>query len=368
MRFAYAAVIALALALLISAIMDTDASGMLRRGDFPAFYSAGTIALEGNGEELYKRDVHQEIQNKAWPSLGGAVFVYAYPPAVSLLVSPLAALDPLVAKLAFLVLMTLAAFLSFQVLGLGRYFAFSLLFAPLLAGLAAGQIVGLSMLLYALILKNVGQHFLIGVLSGLWCFKPQFGFMAFLLLFLLEARLALVLGFALGAGAIYLLSAAVCGVDWFSVWLNSAAQFSALDLEANAHQMVSLMGTMVAGLKIIGLGPHWARIIWIALAVYLFAKFYRYFKKKADIELAMIAFPAIAVLLSPHALFYDLALILPAYLLFQTPRPIEPLWKIYVFFVLVFLCAVSREYLLITPLVFVPIALLYLIYRREGNV
>lgn len=341
---------------------------MVRRGDFPAFYSAGRIVISGEETNLYRRSYHQEIQNRLWPELNGAMLIYAYPPAVALFSAPFALFSPATAKILFSLVMLLVTLWSLhQVTSQRDHILLSLLFTPLLVAIVSGQITALSILCCGLLMKTIPRSwFFGGVITGLWCFKPPFGLIAFGFLFLYQCkhssrreRTSFVAGFVLGAGLIYLLSAAILGFEWMEVWRESVLLFSADDLRRNAHQMVSLLG-VISGLCLwLGFSPSLAQLLWSFLMPFVLLPLTVVcIWRTKNLQTMLCCLPALILFFSPHALFYDLSICLPALLLSdplaldeeQTPSRRKNLWKISIALFLIFIASSVRSFLFITPL------------------
>ncbi|MFN8389281.1 MAG: glycosyltransferase family 87 protein [Bdellovibrionota bacterium] len=333
-RFALTVLSAVSVSLAIVALTDSAGTSMVRRGDFPAFYSAAVLASRQQYEVLYDQVVQQLVQGEFWSSLSESYLAFPYPPFVALLLKPLAMLPPLWAKAVTGALMIGCVWLSVGFAGAfipafrkNRFVAFTavLTFAPVFIGVFGGQNIALSMLLYvlgayALVSDEHPREFLAGIAFGLWLFKPQLGGSA-ILFTALGCRLRFLAGAALPALGYYALAIPAFGFGWPWSWLAHAGDFSAIDSARNTFQMVSLAsleehleqfltpdtaGVWVARATSVALG--------LLVAVFTAVPFLRA-RRERDRELRrwhlerglLRVAPAVA-LLSPHTLFYDVGL------------------------------------------------------------
>jgi alpha-1,2-mannosyltransferase len=299
------------------------------RGDFPAFYAAAEIIWTGRGAELYDFALQAALENQHWPDFAGGYYLFPYPPFFALLLAPLAALPPLLAKaLASGVLF--AAFLGALLLARGssafvrQHFAFSccylLTFAPLQIAIVGVQNTALSLLCLALVYwaRHTGRPWVTGLGAALLLYKPQFGVLLFFFL-LGRGRREELRGWALGALLLYLLGIPVLGPTWPLVWFQAATQFGDLNFTSNGHNMISLAGLIYWGGEIfLGSGARvlpWAYL----LSAGLLLPAVGYVRRD---EQRFVLVPSLVLLLSPQTLFYDVAIAL--FFLVQDLRPGHP--------------------------------------------
>jgi hypothetical protein len=239
--------------------LSTRDTSSLMQGDFPAFYSLAVIADSADPELLYDLDRQVAVQNQFWPALQGGVLPGAYPPYVAYLLRPLARLPwewartlwTLCSVVAFGVAVRILN--SFQGAAARRspqLAALLLLFPPCFLGVLGGQLLAFSFLLYAAIVaidsrRRGWSEFAIGVLIGVWLFKPHYALMA-LVVFLAQRRWAVLPGFLLMAGACYGLGCLALGSNWFFEWAHFTRGFAEMNFQSNASQMPNLVGGMRA--------------------------------------------------------------------------------------------------------------------------
>ena len=304
----------LMLGVLLYLLKGEPAGSALFRGDFPAFYSAAELVWTGRGAELYDFDLQRELENRHWPDFGGSYYIFAYPPFFALLLAPLAALTPLAAKVVASLILFAALLGALLLLRrtspfVREHFALVLVllvtFAPLQMALFGVQNTSLTILLFTLVYwaTREGYHGLAGFSAALLLYKPQFG--ALMLLFLLgRGQKTALLGWGLGALALYLLGILVQGPGWPLIWLRAATSFGDLNFTINAGNMISLAGLMY------WIGEAWqgagARLLpWaygLAACLLLLAVGYM----RRDPRRFVLA-PHLVLWLSPQTLFYDVA-------------------------------------------------------------
>ncbi len=262
-RIAWALLMALAVAVVLTTLLDSKSSSAVVRGDFPAFYSSAVIAASDNPQRLYDLDEQTRIQNEAWPDMKGSVLPAAYPPYVAYLIQPLTIFGPsggkvaltLVSLIVFSVSTFLLSRLSATLHGATVELSVALLlFPPVLMGIIGGQLLAVSMFLYVLMLRldrrrHDTSEILLGMVTGVWLFKPHYALLA-LLMFLMQGRLRVVIGFMVPALIYYSLGVRVLGVEWLSQWMLFAREFAEMNYASNAVQMSNIVGATFALSKV----------------------------------------------------------------------------------------------------------------------
>ena len=373
---------------------DQDQSSALKRGDFPAFYSAAAIISQGQGERLYDTELQRQIQNKYWPSLKGTYLMFAYPPFIAAVYSPLSYLSPQRAKASVTLLMIF--FLSLSIYFWGKLvplfkeqklgtLAFFLSFLPVSLGVLGGQNVSLSMFFYTMAIyafsqKNKMGEYLCGVFLGLWLFKPHYALLS-IAFFIIAGRWRIFLGAVAAGFGDYLLGVSTAGLGWPREWVRAIQFFSPEDFKANSHVMVSLIGALKAlqlqfdfgkygrGLiDLMGVGLSGGIFLWVASRFWA-ARWIRDSKKKQAYLLNSfyLVGPA-AVLISQHSLFYDLGLcILPCAkcLELKTDRSVRSLMLLTA---LTAIFTAYRTFLPVTPLFLLALgSFLFVFFRTKTD-
>ena len=285
------------------------------QGDFPAFYAAAEIVWTGRGAELYDFELQRDLQNQHWPDLVGSFFIYPYPPFYALVISPLAALPPLVAKsLASAVLMASLVTALFLVRRSSPFvrlhFLFCCLFltslVPTLSAIMGGQNTTLSILCFALVqwAMCTRRPVLMGLSASLLLYKPQFGVL-FLLFLIGRGKREELLGWGLGALALYLLGAVVLGLSWPIAWLNAATHFGNLNFTTNDYNMISIAGLMYWWVEALH-GAGALALPWAYLTSAVILVVAVWYVRQEDSRLALA--PGLVLLLSPQTLYYDVGI------------------------------------------------------------
>lgn len=298
----------------ITFFQDHDSTSMLKRGDFPSFYSAAMVLRQGLADRVYDVNTLRYVQNLYWPSLKGASISYPYPPYVTVWLLPLAYFPPLLAKFLFNIAMAACLWIFYQLaksyapifqqnpLCIGTWL---LWFFPVSFNLFGSQNGTLSMMLYGAILvliskKSHRADWLTGICLGLLFFKPQYAAPLWLC-FLAARQTRIVLGALAVIFVDYVLAAATHGWRWPWIWLQAVRRDALIDFHFNNFNMISLAGAgSVLKLEIPALILSVAGIFWLG---------WRFYKRRDLLQNLEIAAP-ILLLASPHALFYDMGLCL----------------------------------------------------------
>ncbi len=363
-RLAIVLIFSLALSVVLSAIIDKKSVGMVRRGDFPAFYSAAVLAAQGQGTQLYSRHLQQEIENANWPSLDGRYYAFAYPPFLAFFLKPLASFAPLPAKTIFfivqLLFFTLACLLLRERERLLRdrpieSMAILVSFAPLFVGIVAGQGAALNLLflLTAMALLSKSARWetdaVLGFLLGLWLLKPQLALIAFLVSLFVCRPLAIFSGWLAGAAVFYAVGASVSGLLWPITWLNQTLAFGTEDFAANGFQMISLFAASGELFHSLGYSRALGQIAGQAVAMLLFViSLFLLLRSDDGRKSAALLLGPLLLLCGGHVLFYECGLLLPA--LFFLSRGDKQIGVLAVVNLLVFFFCVLRESIPVQPL------------------
>lgn len=389
-RFLLTAVASVLVGTFLSLLGPDRDRGAILRGDFPAFYAAAAIVRSGQGERLYDPELQAAIENESFPSLAGRYLAYAYPPYYAAVLEPLSAFAPLTAKLVYTILMLTLYFLALRGFSAmvpafanhpWRSAAIAGLTAPALHGVLGGQNSALSLFLYALLARgvlavtrkrsvddSVGSALLAGWAVGMWFIKPHFAIIAGAPALLLLPRVATLV--ALFVTLVWwFIAAQVSGPSWPAVYLSALATFAAEDTAANAHQMVSLTGVTEAAAAWAGMvptNPIRERLVIgsylvsgaIFAAALLAAWSVRRSPSEARVSALLLALGPLVTLVSPHTLFYDLVMCLPAAARVWVPRTDRGVALVIGLLIALFVFATARPSLPLQPLVLIPAALL----------
>ena len=311
-----AIIVALAAAVVLAAAADTGTGGPDKRlgGDYPAFYAAGEIALDGDWDHLYDARTQQSAQSGLVDDSEGFLY-FAYPPPVAAVYAPLAGLTYRWSYLAHTLLMALAlwgaiAMARPMVPLVDRFpvaaFAGALLTYPLFRAVTGGQNTALTLLLIvaAARFEREGRLGAAGIAVGLMLYKPQFG-VVFLALLIARRQWKSAASASVVGGVMWAVSALLLGADWVSGWWSQAAEFARLNADVNAPNLVSLPGALghvfgTAG-DVVG---------WLGAAVLVAGLLVIWWRLSDTDSRAIYALTAaVAVLVLPQPLFYEAGLV-----------------------------------------------------------
>lgn len=339
-RALIAAAVGLVVALGISIFSEKSPSAAVNRGDFPAFYTLAYLVANGEGQRLYDLELQRQVQNAVWPSLSGSVLPAAYPAYLGFFAQPLALLDVTTSRIVWVSFMLACVAGSAVVLarsvsslrGLGWQLGISLfLFCPLLLGVIGAQVVGWSMLCYALLValnphRRVVTEALFGVVAAMLMVKPHYA-LGVVAIVLLDRRWIALGAWLTVSAALWGLGALVAGGDWLSAWLGFARQFSEIDLVTNAHQMTGIVPAGYSLARALGFGSSFSPLVWdlftllaaclvpIGLAIGCWID--RSHPARL-ISVPLLSLGPLLILCAPAVNFYDLSLVLiPLIVLFR---------------------------------------------------
>ena len=117
-RAARAVLVAFVVAFLVTVATGSGSSTAAGRlgGDYPAFYSAGRIVLEGDASRLYEPGRQEQAQNDLFGGEHDGFLYFAYPTPVAALYTPFAALPYRLSYALHTLLMAGALVLALRVL------------------------------------------------------------------------------------------------------------------------------------------------------------------------------------------------------------------------------------------------------------
>lgn len=321
--YPFAALGALLLAVLLVVLTTQDAATLTGRlgGDLPEFIGAGRILADGDGAELYDPNRQLEAQGGLWPEGETGGILFPYPAIVAAPYAAVADLDHRVVYLLHTAAMVACAVASVRLLvcripvltreRVPAALAVALTFLPMFIGVFNGQTTALILVLTLLVWVGLvdGRDGLAGLAAGLLLIKPQYG--AVLVGLLVLGRRWRAVAAAAGAGAaVWVGSALVAGPGWANRWIELVTSLSDIDQGSNLSNEVSPLGWAELAL---GQGSTTATVVGlaasagVALALVLGLR-------GVPVESPLV--PALVLpsllLIAPHALYYDVGLLLVA--------------------------------------------------------
>lgn len=312
---AVVALVALVPALLVIVGSEDEANAL--GGDFPSFYGAGRIVLDGDSRDLYDPGVQRAVQAPYHDDPDEFLY-FAYPPFVAVAYAAIAWL-PYGMALSVHALLALGALawavrlvvpqptagLTGRDLMIGSTAA-ALLAYPIVTAVLGGQNTTFTILLFALVWRALGNGHPVwaGAVGALTLSKPQFGLV--LLAFVVVARWwAAVATFVAGGVALIGLTAIGWGWDWVATWLDQVQRFGDVNDVVNGPLMINIVG--------------WIPNVWdqpagdavaiaVAAAVFVVSAALVWRSRLDARALGLVT--AAVLLVAPSALFYDIGLAL----------------------------------------------------------
>ncbi len=322
--------IAVAFVIVIAAGSGSDTAGGRVGGDFPAFYSAGTIVADGDVADLYDPAVQAAAQVEL---LGGedGFIMYPYAPYVAGAYSAFSVLPYRTAYVIHTALMVAALVgaltLTRPMIGvLDRWFSLVLgavaTAYPIFVGTSGGQNTALTLLLLAAVWRALAEDrdAWAGVAVALLLFRPQYA-LPMLGLLILGRHWRAVGTAGLGAGLVFAVNAAIAGPDWVSKWINGVRPLLEADAEINAVNEIAPVGFLHA---VIGVDSPAAVVIGGAISVSIaLALSWLWWKKELDLGSRFAITATGLMLLGFHTIYYDSSLAVFAVLLMLDRRLID---------------------------------------------
>ena len=317
----YPKVLLLALAaaflfVIVSGDGSDTASGRVG-GDFPAFYSAGTIVADGNIDDLWDPATQAAAQDGLLgdedgfimfpyaPHVAGAYSVVAQLPyraayvvhtflMVGLLVAALQLLRPMISVIDRRFSLTLAATLTAY---------------PVFVGIGGGQNTALTLFLVALIWRSLAddREALAGVAVAVLLFRPQYALPIVGLLFL--GRHWRAVGAAgIGAVGVWSVNALLFGPAWLATWLRDVRPLLEADADVNALNEIAPIGFLHS---LLGTDSKTALIVGgLVSATAVATLVWTWWRSALTLDERVAVTAAGLLLIGPHTIYYDSSLLL----------------------------------------------------------
>lgn len=320
----------------VSARGLVDQNNIVLGRDFMAFYVGGSIVVQGDGSRLYEPELQQATQNTvvAPEKLEGLSY-FINPASVAVAYSLLARLPYLSAFYLHTALMMACFFAGMHLLrphlatGSLHWLTIALVAAcwmPMMHTITGGQNAALSfLLLAAAYVATVDQkQWLAGLSLGLLLFKPHYAVPVLGLLLLRGQWRTLCIAGVVGVGH-YIVGALFCGWDWPVLMADQLGSYyrQAEDATNSATHMSLLEVLDYSVIQPLGGGESVAGLIHLCgyavlglVVVYLIWVWRHADPGRPDFGLYWALVTAATLVLSPHAQYYDGALlILPVVLI-----------------------------------------------------
>lgn len=311
------AVLAAAFVVIIASGDGSTTAGGRVGGDYPAFYAAGTLVAEGRLDDLYDTASQSAAQAELMGTEDGYLG-FAYTPHVAAAYAPLASLPYRASYVVHTALMVGALVLALQLIRpmvrlVDEWFAASLLVTlasyPVFMAVGGGQNTAITILCLAGVWRGLAddREMAAGVAVTLLMFRPQYA-LPVLGLLLLGRHTRAVATAAVGAGVLWVVNAALYGVDWVTRWMAEVEPFLDATAVANARNAISVLGF---GRAVLGVDAPLALALGgVAAIVVAGVLSFVWWRGAFDLDGRMALTATGLVLLSPHALFYDAGVML----------------------------------------------------------
>jgi len=317
-----ALLIGMGIGFLIFVFASRGAVGLWGRlgGDYPAFYAAGRLVLDGRVAEIYSFKLQQAQQSDLFPGAEGKFLPYVYPPFVAYAYAPLAMLPYRWSYAVHTALVIAALFAALTLMepmvpairaNRALAFAAALLFYPMLRAIFGSQNTAVTILLLVAIWRARKSHrdSLCGCCVALLLYKPQFG-VIFVGLFLLERRWRIIVAMITTIAVLYLIGVPTLGARWPIWWFTDVvsayrAQDQVLNFDASISWLSLAEAIFGAGGPIARGSGLTASLLTAAIVAWTFLR-----GSDLDIDQRMSLAASAALLISPHTMFYDAGILL----------------------------------------------------------
>ena len=351
-----------------------DRNGIVKGADFLHFYTLGTLASEHRGDALYDMQAQAEITQQRVPGVGRVLFVALYPPQVSLLFIPFAAVPYPWA---------LACWLGFSALLYGLccrliwktcanierdgmlVLLLALAYPAFFHVIAWGQTSVLALACFTLAYLGLRSRraFAAGLAIGCLIFKPQLG-LAAACVFVLAGEWRIVSGALVSSTLQLLVGWMYYGTAVLRDYWQHLRHVSALmpQFEPRPYQMHSLRAFWTMLLP----WPRLALALYIASALAVLFLALLCWRRGGSPALRFSALLLATVLVSPHLTVYDLVILAPMFLLVGNAATADDVMGkktgplLYLCFVLQWPLSLWTHVQLTVPAM---VALLWVIYR-----
>ncbi len=290
--------------------------------DFVARWTAGRLVVQGNTDAIYDPAAQSAIQ-MAEQGLGDSISLFVSPPFVALICAPFGALPYLLAAILWSALSVAAFGLSFALLKRefadrdspwhrkGAILAVMATY-PVIELFGGGQDTGFVLLaaVTGLRLLNSSREWLAGLVLAGTLIKPHLVFLLPIVLIMPRRRIEPLVWLALTSSAVVGATSVVLGVGTWSNWLGVLLSdtYSAAVHAGQAWKSASLNGLVAATTD--------SSRVWVAVTLALagaaaVAVWGIVRKSSVSFTTAWAMAMAASVLTSPHAMIYDVVLLLP---------------------------------------------------------
>jgi alpha-1,2-mannosyltransferase len=309
----------------ISAPGLKDRSGIIKGADFIHLYALGSVALQHRACDLYAADAQAQLTAGRVPSAAGVRYIPLYPPQVSVFLAPLASLPYSTALIIWLILSSLVY--GFCCYALWRacpnlrdhgrtVLLIALAFPGFFHLIVWGQTSAIALACFtaAFFFLRDKRPFLAGLALGCLIFKPQLGIAAAFVLVSTRAW-RVIAGAVLSAAVQFAVAALYYGVESLGAWIHVMwnVAYSIPMLEPRLYQTHSLRTFWTMLVPMGGV----AFVLYLLSGILMLGLTIAVWLRKVTMPLGLrySSLLLASVLLAPHLIVYDLAILAPAFLL-----------------------------------------------------
>jgi len=302
-----------------------DRNGNLKGTDFSHLYTLGSVALAHRTVDLYDADAQAELTARRVPAAAGTRYIPMYPPQVSIFFAPLAALPYGAALVIWLVLSALAYGLCCYALWLAcprlrnerwTVLLLAIAFPGFFHLIVWGQTSAIALACFTagFFLLRDERSFLAGLALGCLIFKPQLGIAA-AFVFAYTRAWRVIAGGVLSAVAQLAVPAIYYGAESLRAWMRAIGSvvYKVPLLEPRPYQTHSLR--IFWAMLIPGLTLPFALYVLSAFAILGLTAAVWSHRPALPLALRYSSLLLASVLVAPHLIVYDLAILAPVFLL-----------------------------------------------------
>lgn len=302
-----------------------DRNGNLKGTDFSHLYTLGSVALAHRTIDLYDADAQAELTGRRIPAAEGIRYIPMYPPQVSIFFAPLAALPYGAALAIWLAMSSLLYGLCCYALWLAcpqlqnersTVLLLAIAFPGFFHLIVWGQTSAIALACFtaAFLFLRDERPFLAGLALGCLIFKPQLGIVA-AFVFAYTRAWRVIAGGILSAAAQLAVPAIYYGAESLRAWMRALGSvvYNVPLLEPRPYQTHNLR--MFWAMLIPGSTLSFALYILSALVILGLTATVWSRRPVAPLALRYSSLLVASVLVAPHLIVYDLAILAPVFLL-----------------------------------------------------
>lgn len=302
-----------------------DRNGNVKGTDFSHLYTLGSVGLAHRAVDLYDADAQAELTARRVPAAAGIRYIPMYPPQVSIFFAPLAALPYGAALVIWLVLSAVVYGLCCYTLWLAcprlrnerwTVLLLAIAFPGFFQLMVWGQTSAIALACFtaAFFLLRDERSFLAGLALGCLIFKPQLGIAA-ALVFAYTRAWRVIAGGILSAGAQLAVPALYYGAEALRAWMRaiSSVVYNVPLLEPRPYQTHNLR--IFWSMLIPGRTLPFALYVLSAFVILGLTAAVWSHRPALPLALRYSSLLLASVLVAPHLIVYDLAILAPVFLL-----------------------------------------------------